>query len=58
MTEKYNCVVIVVSPLIALMNDQVIQLEKQGIKIACCINSTMTIDERRKIIEEIQNGKK
>lgn len=58
LTEKYNCVVIVVSPLIALMNDQVIQLEKQGIKIACCINSTMTIDERRKIIEEIQNGKK
>ena len=58
LAEKYDCVTIIISPLIALMNDQVIQLNNQGIKIAACINSTMSIDERRKIIEEIQNGKK
>lgn len=58
LAENYDSVTIIISPLIALMNDQVIQLEKQGIKIAACINSTMTIDERRHIIEEIQNGEK
>lgn len=58
LAEKYDCVTIIISPLIALMNDQVSQLRSQGIKIAACINSTMTIDERRKIIDEIQNGEK
>ena len=59
LAEKYNLVTIVVSPLIALMNDQVDQLHRErGISIAACINSTMTMDERSETIEQIHQGKK
>ena len=59
MAEQHNSVTIVVSPLIALMNDQVDQLlRKRGITIAACINSTMTIEERIAVIDQIQSGEK
>lgn len=59
LAEKYNLVTIVVSPLIALMNDQVDQLQRErGISIAACINSTMTIDERLDTVAQICAGKK
>lgn len=59
LVEKYNLVTIVVSPLIALMNDQVNQLQRdRGIFIAACINSSMSIEERSKVIEQIHTGKK
>lgn len=59
LSEKYNLVTIVVSPLIALMNDQVGQLQhERGVTIAACINSSMSIEERRKVIEQIHSGKK
>ena len=59
LAEKYNLVTIVVSPLIALMNDQVDQLQrKRGISIAACINSSMSIEERSDVIEQIHTGKK
>ncbi len=59
LAEKYNLVTIVVSPLIALMNDQVDQLQREhGISIAACINSAMTMDERFDTIEQICAGKK
>lgn len=46
LAEKYNLVTIVVSPLIALMNDQVDQLQRErGISIAACINSSMSIHQ-------------
>lgn len=52
-------VTIVVSPLIALMNDQVDQLQRErGISIAACINSSMSIEERGDVIEQIHMGKK
>lgn len=58
LAEKYNLVTIVVSPLIALMNDQVDQLQRErGISIAACINSTMSMEERSNIIDRIHAGK-
>ena len=59
LAEKYQQVTIVVSPLIALMNDQVQQLQQErGISIAACLNSTMTMEERTNTIAQIQAGKK
>lgn len=58
LAEKYGLVTIVVSPLIALMNDQVDQLrQERGISIAACINSTMSMEERCAIIDQIHAGK-
>lgn len=58
-SEKYDLVTIVISPLIALMNDQVAQLENErGVKIATCINSSISYDARQQQIDEIRNGSK
>lgn len=58
LAEKYNLVTIVVSPLIALMNDQVDQLQRErGISIAACINSSMSIEDRTETINRVQAGK-
>lgn len=46
---------LVVSPLLALMKDQVDSLLQHGIK-ATFINSTVTGDERRRRIEGLRNG--
>lgn len=57
LAEKYNMVTIVVSPLIALMNDQVDQLQRErGVTMAACINSSMSIEERQQAISRIQSG--
>ena len=45
---------IVVSPLIALMKDQVDALTDCGVP-AACINSTLTPDERRKVASQIRS---
>lgn len=59
LAEQHGLITLVVSPLIALMNDQVSQLrDKRGIDLAVCINSTMTIDERMEAMAAIQNGSK
>lgn len=59
LAEKHNCVTLVVSPLIALMNDQVDQLQRErGVSIAACINSTMSYDERLLVIDQIRDGRK
>ena len=59
LAEKYNLVTIVVSPLIALMNDQVDQLQRErGIYVAACINSSMSIEERSDVIDQIHAGRK
>ncbi|CDI50597.1 helicase domain-containing protein [Clostridium tetani 12124569] len=47
---------IVISPLIALMNDQVNSLKKNGIDIARTINSNTLPFEREKILEEVEEG--
>lgn len=57
--EKYGLITVVVSPLIALMNDQVAQLENvRGVTCATCINSSLTFEERQKRIEAIRSGEK
>lgn len=48
---------IVISPLIALMNDQVNSLKNNGIDIARTINSNTLPFEKEKILEEVENGK-
>lgn len=59
LAERYNMVTLVVSPLIALMNDQVDQLQRErSISIAACINSSMSMEERLDTIEQIGSGKK
>jgi len=46
---------VVVSPLIALMKDQVDALHARGIA-AACLNSSQTIDEQNKIFSQIDAG--
>lgn len=58
-SEKYKelkPLTIVISPLIALMNDQVNSLKKTGIDIARTINSNTLPFEREKILEEVEDG--
>ena len=57
LAEKFGLVTIVVSPLIALMNDQVEQLQQEhGVSCAACINSSMSFQERLETVEKIQRG--
>lgn len=46
---------IVVSPLIALMEDQVQQLRDEGIE-AAVLNSTMSMAEQRKVLAQLEEG--
>lgn len=46
---------IVVSPLIALMEDQVQQLRDEGIE-AAVLNSTMSLAEQRKVLAQLEDG--
>jgi len=47
---------VVVSPLISLMTDQVRALADCGVP-AACINSTLSIDEKRRVADEIRAGR-
>jgi len=47
---------IVVSPLIALMKDQVEQLRTKGNTEAAYINSSLTLSEQRKVIARVNRG--
>ena len=49
-------VTLVVSPLIALMHDQVIALEQLGVA-AACLNSSLTRDEQRSVLERLRDGR-
>ncbi len=55
LTTRQKGVAVVVSPLIALMKDQVEGLQKKGVK-ATLINSTLTVEERRTRLREVQEG--
>ncbi len=48
--------VLVVSPLIALMQDQVVALEQLGID-AAYLNSTLTKVQQRQVLERLQSGR-
>lgn len=54
--EKYKALTIVVSPLVALMNDQVSELHQKGVYYATFINSDITYEERQKRLEGIASG--
>lgn len=59
LAEQYQAVTIVVTPLKALMKDQVSQLEKkQGVTCAVCLHSDITFEEREERIRQIHNGEK
>ena len=52
----FEGLVVVLSPLIALMKDQVDEAKKRGLK-ACCINSSLTASERKKVHCDLSQGK-
>lgn len=58
LAEQYDAVTIVVSPLIALMKDQVEGLEERGVTCATFLNSTISYEEREKRSAQIKNGEK
>lgn len=59
LAEKYGAVTIVITPLIALMKDQVMQLEQEhNVTSATFINSTISFEEREKRIQKIKSGEK
>lgn len=47
---------VVVSPLISLMKDQVDALADCGVP-AACVNSTLSLDEKRRVADEIRAGR-
>jgi ATP-dependent DNA helicase RecQ len=47
---------LVISPLIALMNDQVYSLSEKGLNIAATINSSVSLSEKNAIIQKIKSG--
>ena len=55
--HKNGHIVIVITPLIALMNDQVNSLKNKGIEFAACINSDDTYLEREEKLKGIREGK-
>lgn len=58
LAEKYDAVTIVVSPLVALMKDQVENLIEKGINSATFLNSTISFEEREHRSAQIKNGEK
>ena len=57
LAEKYKTLTIVVSPLIALMKDQVYSLKsKHGYDKAVALTSELSIDEKQKAYEDVQRG--
>jgi len=55
--QKEGLVTIVVSPLIALMYDQVTALRARNVMSAAYINSTLSLIERNNVVEAIKEGR-
>lgn len=51
--QKLEGLTVIVSPLLSLMEDQVRQLQRQGIKGAVALNSTLQYSEKRYILAKI-----
>lgn len=48
-------ITVVISPLIALMQDQVVDLTKRGVS-AVCLNSTLSYYEAQRVMDQIKEG--
>lgn len=58
LAQVHKAVTIVVSPLIALMQDQVTQLEARGVHCATFLNSNVSHEEREERLNAIHNSEK
>lgn len=56
MAEQYQTITIVISPLIALMKDQVVGLKQRGYDKVVCINSELSLIDREEELEKIHKG--
>lgn len=55
--KEYSLLTIVISPLIALMNDQVNEIKERDINFSTYLNSEITFEERQERIAGIKSGK-
>lgn len=55
--EQYKAITIVICPLVALMVDQVKELNDRGVSYATFINSSITFEERKERLDGIKNGR-
>ena len=53
---KTGALTIVISPLVALMADQVAGLRKQGITVCAALNGLLSMPERRDVLNQIRLG--
>ncbi|ABY94579.1 MULTISPECIES: DEAD/DEAH box helicase [Thermoanaerobacter] len=56
LSEKYKAVTIVITPLIALMVDQVTQLTDLGLENVTFVNSDIPFDEKERRLKKIKEG--
>ncbi|MFH1095929.1 MAG: DEAD/DEAH box helicase [Candidatus Desantisbacteria bacterium] len=55
--EKYKALTVVICPLIALMHDQVKEIQERGIGFATYINSEISYEEKQDRLEGINKGR-
>jgi ATP-dependent DNA helicase RecQ len=54
--DKIGAITVVISPLVALMADQVANLEKRGINTCATVNGLLSMPERRNALDRIRLG--
>ena len=54
--DKTGALTVVISPLVALMADQVAGLERQGIDCAVTVNGMLSLPERKKALDRVRLG--
>ena len=54
--EKVGALTVVISPLVALMNDQVQGMARAGISSAVTINGMLSLPERQNILDQVRMG--
>ena len=54
--DKAGSLTVVISPLVALMADQVANLEKQGVNSCVTVNGLLSMPERRNALDRIRMG--
>lgn len=54
--EKTGALTVVISPLVALMADQVAGMQKQGISSCVTVNGTLSLPERQDALDQVRLG--